>query len=67
MEQSTDNFRFNVVAGMFNRVSSALRTKKPKQKTHRQQAGGKGFNTMFAVSSIYAAKVYYESFKNLQS
>ncbi|GFO73358.1 type I restriction enzyme, R subunit [Bathymodiolus japonicus methanotrophic gill symbiont] len=37
-----------------------------KQKTHRQQAGGKGFNAMFAVSSVDAAKVYYESFKNLQ-
>ncbi|TXL03228.1 hypothetical protein BMR09_15330, partial [Methylococcaceae bacterium CS3] len=36
------------------------------QKTHRQQAGGKGFNAMFAVSSVDAAKVYYESFKNLQ-
>ncbi|WP_428739793.1 type I restriction endonuclease subunit R [Sulfurimonas sp.] len=37
-----------------------------KQKTHRLQAGGKGFNAMFAVSSVDAAKLYYESFKNLQ-
>ncbi|RKY51999.1 MAG: type I restriction endonuclease subunit R, partial [Candidatus Neomarinimicrobiota bacterium] len=37
-----------------------------KQKTHRRQAGGKGFNAMFAVSSVDAAKLYYESFKNLQ-
>jgi len=36
------------------------------QKTHRLQAGGKGFNAMFAVSSVNAAKLYYESFKNLQ-
>lgn len=36
------------------------------KKTHRQQAGAKGFNAMFAVSSVDAAKLYYESFKNLQ-
>jgi type I restriction enzyme, R subunit len=38
-----------------------------RQKTHRMQAGGKGFNAMFAVSSVDAAKLYYESFKELQS
>ena len=37
-----------------------------KQKTHRLQAGGKGFNAMFAVNSVDAAKLYYESFKQLQ-
>ncbi|WP_162054541.1 HsdR family type I site-specific deoxyribonuclease [Pontibacter pamirensis] len=37
-----------------------------KQKTHRLQANGKGFNAMFAVSSVDAAKLYYESFKNFQ-
>lgn len=37
-----------------------------RQKTHRLQAGGKGFNAMFAVSSVEAAKLYYESFKTLQ-
>ncbi len=37
-----------------------------RQKTHRLQAGGKGFNAMFAVSSVDAAKAYYEAFKNLQ-
>ena len=37
-----------------------------KQKTHRLQAGGKGFNAMFAVSSVDAAKLYYEAFKHLQ-
>ncbi|RLA75801.1 MAG: type I restriction endonuclease subunit R, partial [Epsilonproteobacteria bacterium] len=36
------------------------------KKTHRLQAGAKGFNAMFAVSNIPAAKLYYESFKNLQ-
>lgn len=36
------------------------------KKTHRQQVGGKGFNAMFAVSSVDAAKLYYESFKKLQ-
>ena len=37
-----------------------------RQKTNRLQAGGKGFNAMFAVSSVDAAKAYYETFKNLQ-
>lgn len=37
-----------------------------KQKTHRLQANGKGFNALFAVSSVDAAKLYYESFKQLQ-
>jgi type I restriction enzyme R subunit len=37
-----------------------------RQKTHRLQAGAKGFNAMFAVSSVDAAKLYYESFKKLQ-
>jgi len=37
-----------------------------KQKTHRLQVGAKGFNAMFAVSNIEAAKLYYEAFKNLQ-
>lgn len=36
------------------------------QKTHRLQAGAKGFNAMFAVSSVDAAKLYYEKFKELQ-
>ncbi len=38
-----------------------------RQKTHRSHAGGKGFNAMFAVSSVDAAKAYYESFKQLQA
>ena len=37
-----------------------------RQKTHRLQAGTKGFNAMFAVSSVDAAKMYYESFRELQ-
>lgn len=37
-----------------------------RQKTHRLQGGNKGFNAMFAVSSVDAAKLYYESFKILQ-
>ncbi|MBS7827415.1 type I restriction endonuclease subunit R [Wohlfahrtiimonas chitiniclastica] len=37
-----------------------------KQKTHRLKANGKGFNAMFAVSSVEAAKLYYESLKALQ-
>ncbi|GGK34877.1 HsdR family type I site-specific deoxyribonuclease [Aliivibrio fischeri] len=38
-----------------------------RQKTHRLQAGGKGFNAMFAVSSVDAAKAYFECFSALQS
>jgi type I restriction enzyme R subunit len=37
-----------------------------RQKTHRLQPGAKGFNAMFAVSSVDAAKLYYEAFKTLQ-
>jgi len=37
-----------------------------RQKTHRQQAGGKGFNAMFAVSSVDAAKLYYETLNDVQ-
>ncbi|GAB1385229.1 type I restriction endonuclease subunit R [Melaminivora sp.] len=41
-----------------------------RQKTHRlgMGAGGgnKGFNAMFAVSSVDAAKLYYEAFRELQ-
>nr|WP_314117175.1 type I restriction endonuclease subunit R [uncultured Aggregatibacter sp.] len=38
-----------------------------KQKTHRFNSGNHGFNAMFAVSSVDAAKIYYETFKRLQS
>ncbi|QUC05154.1 type I restriction endonuclease subunit R [Aggregatibacter sp. oral taxon 513] len=38
-----------------------------KQKTHRFNTGNHGFNAMFAVSSVDAAKIYYETFKRLQS
>ena len=37
-----------------------------RQKTHRLHSDAKGFNAMFAVSSVDAAKLYYESFKELQ-
>ena len=37
-----------------------------KQKTHRLGAYGKGFNAMFAVSSVDAAKLYYEAIRDLQ-
>ena len=37
-----------------------------RQKTHRPHPGAKGFNAMFAVSSVDAAKLYYEAFKELQ-
>lgn len=42
-----------------------------RQKTHRLQAGASrgngGFNAMFAVSSVDAAKLYYESLNQLQA
>ena len=37
-----------------------------RQKTHRLHAGNKGFNAMFAVSRVEAAKLYYECFRELQ-
>lgn len=37
-----------------------------RQKTHRLQPNAKGFNAMFAVSSVEAAKLYYESLNKLQ-
>ena len=37
-----------------------------KQKTHRLHVGGKGFNAMFTVSSVDAAKLYYEAIMKLQ-
>ena len=36
-------------------------------KTHKNQGSNKGFNAMFAVSSVDAAKCYYEGLKKLQS
>ncbi|WP_257266665.1 type I restriction endonuclease subunit R, partial [Endozoicomonas sp. ONNA2] len=38
-----------------------------RQKTHRLQASANGFNAMFAVSSVDAAKLYYESLNKLQA
>ena len=35
-------------------------------KTHRNQGSSNGFNAMFAVSSVDAAKCYYEQLNNLQ-
>lgn len=35
-------------------------------KTHRLNTNGKGFNAMFAVNSVDAAKLYYEALNNLQ-
>lgn len=38
-----------------------------RQKTHRLRPGGTGFNAMFAVSSVDAAKLYYETLNDLQA
>lgn len=38
-----------------------------RQKTHRLHAGSSGFNAMFAVSSVDAAKLYYETLNALQA
>ncbi|KOH43049.1 type I restriction endonuclease subunit R [Sunxiuqinia dokdonensis] len=37
-----------------------------RQKTHRTKGGNTGFNAMFAVSSVDAAKCYYEELNSLQ-
>lgn len=37
-----------------------------KLKTHRNQGGQKGFNAMFAVNIVEAAKLYYKELNNLQ-
>ena len=37
-----------------------------RRKTHRQQAGATGFNALFAVNSVDAAKLYYEALNQLQ-
>jgi type I restriction enzyme R subunit len=37
-----------------------------RHKTHRTQGGNKGFNALFAVSSVEAAKCYYEELNKLQ-
>ncbi|WQG56691.1 HsdR family type I site-specific deoxyribonuclease [Pseudomonas sp. RTB3] len=37
-----------------------------RQKTHRLQGANKGFNAMLAVSSVDAAKTYYETLQKLQ-
>ena len=37
-----------------------------REKTHRTHLGSKGFNAMFAVSSVDAAKCYYETLNELQ-
>ena len=38
-----------------------------RQKTHRLHGAGTGFNAMFAVSSVDAAKLYYDALKQLQA
>ena len=38
-----------------------------RQKTHRLRANSTGFNAMFAVTSVDAAKLYYESLRSLQA
>ena len=38
-----------------------------RHKTHRLQGGNKGFNAMFAVNSVDAAKLYYETLNTLQA
>jgi len=37
-----------------------------RQKTHRLQGNNRGFNAMFAVSSVEAAKLYYEALNAMQ-
>lgn len=37
------------------------------QKTHQMHSGKSGFNAMFAVSSVDAARAYYDTLKSLQA
>ena len=37
-----------------------------RHKTHRLQGGNKGFNALFAVSGVDAAKLYYQTLRRLQ-
>ena len=37
-----------------------------RRKTHRMHVGGSGFNAMFAVSNVDAAKLYYETLNSVQ-
>lgn len=48
-----------------NEISQYI-LKKYRQKTHRTRGANNGFNAMFAVSSVDAAKCYYEELVNLQ-
>lgn len=38
-----------------------------RHKTHRMHSGKSGFNAMFAVSSVDAARAYYDTLKSLQA
>lgn len=38
-----------------------------RQKTHRLQGGNRGFNAMFAVSNVDAAKLFYQALNKLQA
>lgn len=49
------------------REISSYILKNYRHKTHRLQGGNKGFNAMFAVSSVDAAKLYYETLNALQA
>lgn len=51
--------------GRINEISQYI-LKNYRIKTHRNQGGNKGFNAMFAVSSVDAAKCYYEELNRIQ-
>lgn len=51
--------------GRINEISSYI-LKNFRIKTHRTLGGNSGFNAMFAVSSVDAAKCYYEELNRLQ-
>lgn len=62
---ASENKKAFLHPGRINEVSKYI-LQNFKFKTHRNQGGNKGFNAMFAVSSVDAAKCYYEELNLLQ-
>nr|WP_288833739.1 type I restriction endonuclease subunit R [uncultured Flavobacterium sp.] len=62
---ATENKKAFLHPGRIKEVSQYI-LKNFRIKTHRNQGTNKGFNAMFAVSSVDAAKCYYEELNRLQ-
>ena len=62
---AAENKKAFLHSGRITEISQYI-LKNFKIKTHRNQASNKGFNAMFAVSSVEAAKYYYEELNRQQ-